>query len=433
VKTLFAYLIFAGLLMPRSPAQAILHVRGHITDATTHMTVAGVSVGAIIARHSAMTDVNGFFSLELRDEVKPGDAVTIHIEKLGYHAIDVTVAASEAVPYPIQISSLKASPSTNPKEQTTQQTPATETVQPRDSFPLPTPMFTEASDRFNISAGGMSTTLTNGKSSCLVGVVSTCLVKGYVEANKFVVDAELYVGPGHGDVRLTKNELHKDVPEWDRCFDATTLEIVDDRLTPVFQMTYTTPNDIVIYGILRLGPTAYVFSPNGFNSQAITEPVTEDQYPVKRIFKYPSRTYQCKELEAPTSGVEPAATGPYSDFTNARLCKMTLTESARIYKMADDCLQALTRSAKNQESDEPRNDIRRAFSKQFMTCCAQMVRDIDRELLLRLKPVVIGEDDRLLHEMEFESKHNPTGVVLSTVEDISLNERNLCAQLMKSK
>jgi hypothetical protein len=82
----------------------VLHVRGHITDATTRKDVVGVSVSAIEARHSATTDTNGFFSLELRDGVKPGDEVRIHIEKKGYRADDVTEAASDNVTYPIQIS-----------------------------------------------------------------------------------------------------------------------------------------------------------------------------------------------------------------------------------------------------------------------------------------------------------------------------------------
>jgi hypothetical protein len=68
--------------------------------------VAGVLVSAVDARHSAITDVNGFFGLELRDGTKPGDGVRIHIELEGYRADDVTEAASESVTYPIQISRL---------------------------------------------------------------------------------------------------------------------------------------------------------------------------------------------------------------------------------------------------------------------------------------------------------------------------------------
>jgi hypothetical protein len=88
----------------------ILHVRGHITDATTRRDVAGVTVGAVNARHSATTDVNGFFSVELRDGTRLGDDVRIHIEMEGYRADDVTEAASENVIYAIRISPLGKPP-----------------------------------------------------------------------------------------------------------------------------------------------------------------------------------------------------------------------------------------------------------------------------------------------------------------------------------
>jgi hypothetical protein len=65
--------------------------------------VAGVRVSAIEARHTATTDVNGFFSLELRDGTNPGADIRIHIQKAGYRADDLTEAASESVTYPIQI------------------------------------------------------------------------------------------------------------------------------------------------------------------------------------------------------------------------------------------------------------------------------------------------------------------------------------------
>jgi hypothetical protein len=95
---------------------SLLHVRGHITDASTRSPVAGVAVSTAQARHNAITDVNGFFSLELRDGTKPGDDVRIHIEKQGYRADDVTEAASESVTYPIKISQLRRPPAKNTRQ-----------------------------------------------------------------------------------------------------------------------------------------------------------------------------------------------------------------------------------------------------------------------------------------------------------------------------
>jgi hypothetical protein len=105
---LFARLSLPVLLTLCATAQrtSVLHLRGHITDAATRVEVAGVVVSAIEANHSATTDVNGFFSLELREGIKPGADVRIHIQKEGYRADDLTEAASENVTYPIRISRL---------------------------------------------------------------------------------------------------------------------------------------------------------------------------------------------------------------------------------------------------------------------------------------------------------------------------------------
>lgn len=101
--------LFLSLALCSAAQQGLtLHVRGRITDATTRSPVAGVTVSTVQARHNATTNVNGFFSLELRDGTKPGDDVKIHIEKQGYRAYDGREAASESVTYPIEISQLSA-------------------------------------------------------------------------------------------------------------------------------------------------------------------------------------------------------------------------------------------------------------------------------------------------------------------------------------
>lgn len=92
----------------------ILHIRGFVTDANTRETIAGVAVTSVLARHSATTDANGFFSLELREGVRPGAEVRIHLEKQGYRVDDLTEAASEDVTYPISLSHLASSQGKRP-------------------------------------------------------------------------------------------------------------------------------------------------------------------------------------------------------------------------------------------------------------------------------------------------------------------------------
>lgn len=133
MKTLLSRLLSAVVLLTLcSVAQqgAIVHVRGHITDAATHRDVAGASISSVDARHDATTDVNGFFSLDLRDGTKPGDEVRIHIEKQGYRADDVTEAASESVTYPIQLTPHRV-PSLGPKKPR-----ATPSDQAKFAYPL---------------------------------------------------------------------------------------------------------------------------------------------------------------------------------------------------------------------------------------------------------------------------------------------------------
>ena len=118
MKSFATCFLLTALLAPTAAAQQhprILHIRGHITDATTRDAVAGVTVSAVEGRHSATTDVNGFFSLELREGIKPGDDVRIHIEKDGYRADDITEVASENVTHPIKMSQLNKPRVSQPK------------------------------------------------------------------------------------------------------------------------------------------------------------------------------------------------------------------------------------------------------------------------------------------------------------------------------
>ena len=209
-KLLSRLFLLASLTLYSTAQQAtILHVRGHITDATTHRDAAGASISAATARHSATTDANGFFSLDLREGVKPGDDVRIHIEKEGYRADDVTEAASENVIYPIKITPLNGH-KTNPPPQPTR------------------PTFSEAPE-FHISAGTVWTTITKdnkkGYSTCLVKA-GECLAQGYVENDKLMVNATLF-SDDNSPVKVEGNVLYKENPEWDRCFNETALEVVD--------------------------------------------------------------------------------------------------------------------------------------------------------------------------------------------------------------
>lgn len=417
---------------------------GFVTDKKSRpLEGARVTIIGNKAKADITTDSDGAFVVTFAQGVEEGNTVRIQIEKPGYKPYEKWLAVSSAIPLRVSLESIRSTPSDRKPTPAPQRPPAPSKSTPvglngtsggttivPGTVPAQPPMFSEANDKFNIVAGTDSLTMKNGDSSCLVSGGSTCFVKGYAEQGNFVVDAELFSAPGHGSVRLVKNVLHKDIPEWDRCFDATTLEIVDDKLTPVYQMVYTTPNDIVIFGLFRIQEYVYILSNHGISYHSANEAVTEEEYPIKTIFKYPSRIYHCNERNK-SSQTENLGTVQYGGLTNVQLCDVVLTKATEMFKIADQCLRDLEDTVPKKESDDVRNQIRRKFSDEFVRCCLQVVRNLHQELVFRLKPLDDSKGEDLLHELEMERERNPTGIILSTVEDTSAYFRNMCSQLVK--
>ncbi len=207
--------------------------------------------------------------------------------KRGYRSDDVTEAASESVTYPIRLTVLTAE---KPK-------PAPTEVHSSDQPTKPT--FSDAPE-FHVSAGTVWTTITRdnkkGYAKCLINA-GGCLAMGYLDNNdRLVVNATLYT---HGDspVKIEGNVLFKENPEWDRCFNDTALEVVDTERTPVLQVIYRTPQDVAIYGLFQGNGWLMSLSPRGIAPLDPKTVITKDNYDVKRIFKYPSRTSGCAEEE----------------------------------------------------------------------------------------------------------------------------------------
>jgi len=107
-------------------------------------------------------------------------------------------------------------------------------------------------------------------------------------------------------------------------------------------------------------------------------PVTDSEYPVKRIFTYPSRTTRCKEEEASTA-TQPKKKTPYANLKSAELCSKVIEEASTIYGMADRLMQELEGNIKPTVPRTP-NDARKAFSNNFWDCCWQTTSDLHDEL-----------------------------------------------------
>lgn len=286
----FLITVLLAALMTQARADS-LTLPGVVSDSKTHAPIAGAIVSVVggLAVHDEITDSGGSFILTLSSTVKPGQIVRLRVEMDGYETRDENVPVGGTLPRQISLI---------PKGRK------------RQPFPQSPPTFSEAHDKFNISAGSISTTLNDGQSMCLIhlGPGGVCTIKAYVEKGKFSVDATLFSNTpgdfaGAGSVTVEKNVLHKNIPEWDRCFDSTAMEVVDQNLVPMFQVIYTTPIDILIYGMFRgNGGWAAALTPAGMRALAPPNSSTAvpQDYHLKRIFKYPSRTSHCKEIESST-------------------------------------------------------------------------------------------------------------------------------------
>ena len=122
-------LIFTLVVSLAAQQKTSLHIRGQVTDAGSGKPVAGVAVSSVTAKHDAVSDSNGFFSLELLEDVTAGAEVRIRIAKTGYRIDDLTEAASDSVIDPIRIYRVqgapkpKSAPPARPPITTTQEGP----------------------------------------------------------------------------------------------------------------------------------------------------------------------------------------------------------------------------------------------------------------------------------------------------------------------
>jgi len=91
---------------------------------------------------------------------------------------------------------------------------------------------------------------------------------------------------GMSPVEVTDDEFSLHEPFWDRNFDKTTLEIVDEKQAPVLQVMWKTPTNLVINGIFRLQNGSVVIADsNGWRPMKLGDKI-------KPLFKYPSRRFQ---------------------------------------------------------------------------------------------------------------------------------------------
>jgi len=180
--------------------------------------------------------------------------------------------------------------------------------------PRPKQLFTE-SGPFFVLAGSNDYKISEGSSQQRPSEIhlygeSPAVIKAYVEDGKIYVDALLDVGIGKKPLRLVHNDLRDRPPRWDRNFDGSAIEIVDENLVPRFQLIYKDKLTAQLCGVFRFGDRAAVI-----NSQNVHyfQNSYENAVDIHRVFEYPSRLHLGVELQgegAPMSGPMGPSTAP---------------------------------------------------------------------------------------------------------------------------
>jgi hypothetical protein len=262
---------------------------GYVREKGTERPIKGVEVSAgEYMKSSALTRTDGGFTLLLKTNVAIGTMIPLHFEKTDYDPMDDArpLAPDYAPTFYISRTQAKAV-GTKPH-----------VLKPR---------FKEHSGEYNIAAGSMSVTLIKQPYVCPLQFGEVCPVKGYLLNGDFVVDTNGLTRIGRGEVEVVANELRNNSPDWDSCFDDTALEVVDEHLIPVFQLIYTKANNVLVNGIFYLNGQIMVLTPQRWRVFISDHLLSHEEYPIKPLFNYPSRTSKCAEVSA--SQKEPSQTG----------------------------------------------------------------------------------------------------------------------------
>jgi hypothetical protein len=106
-------------------------------------------------------------------------------------------------------------------------------------------MFTEQETKFYVTFGTATLTVTDKYPAKYVDGV-----RAYVERGRVVLDAQLFSGSVN-PVEVKANQLSLKNSEWDRNYDDTALEVVNQNGVPVLQVIYTTPHNVVVHGVFQ--------------------------------------------------------------------------------------------------------------------------------------------------------------------------------------
>ena len=121
-------------------------------------------------------------------------------------------------------------------------------------------------------------------------------ISAYIENNRLYVDTLLYYDSDKEPLMLVHNELLNPPRTWDRNFDNSAIEIVDEKGIPRFQLIYKDDQTVMICGVFEFKDDPYRAVVVTDHNRDFFEGSKADRINIDPLFRYPSRLHKGEEL-----------------------------------------------------------------------------------------------------------------------------------------
>jgi hypothetical protein len=112
------------------------------------------------------------------------------------------------------------------------------------------------------------------------------------------IKAQTPFGTPEGTLKMCNEWPVSIPPDWDRNFDRNSFEIVDNKMLPIFQARYNSPNMIEVYGIF-VSPAGGITIAFGHSLESVRPGFPVPAIPERKAwFKYPSKSHLGEHVEA---------------------------------------------------------------------------------------------------------------------------------------
>jgi len=116
----------------------------------------------------------------------------------------------------------------------------------------------------------------------------------YVDRGRVYCDFNTLSDSSTAPVVIRRNGIEKLPSDWDVNSNDKAVEVVDERLRPVFQMIYETPMALQIYGVFVAGRGVFIVDHRGVSRFYFSDPELPNalrSFRLNRMFKYPGKVF----------------------------------------------------------------------------------------------------------------------------------------------